>query len=309
MLAPICLFTYNRLEETKQTVEALRNNYLAPDSELFIFSDGQKNNEAKQKVDEVRKYIKTVDGFKMVKIIESKENKGLANSIINGVTQIIQEYGKVIVLEDDLVSHPYFLRFINDALFHYKAVNAVQSVNGFSPLIKSCQTDIYFQNRPFSWGWGTWIEYWNKDIFDKEKIKQEMFNHSALTLFKKKQGDDIVKMLQDSINGKNDSWYVRWAYNHFKNQRVSLYPRYSLIENIGFSSEATHTNGVKTYKYLFADKCLSPLTFPVDTHIDKTYEKEFLNYFTKLFRLKIRIPLLFSRSGIKLLFKDLLSRI
>jgi GT2 family glycosyltransferase len=114
--APIALFVYNRPWHTRQTVEALKKNELASESELFIYSDAPKNGKAKEKVKEVREYIKTIDGFKKVTIIERENNWGLADSIIDGVTKIVNEYGKIIVLEDDLVTSPYFLKFMNEAL-------------------------------------------------------------------------------------------------------------------------------------------------------------------------------------------------
>ena len=131
-LAPICLFTYSRLEETKRTIEALKKNFLAPKSELFIFSDGPKNHETKDKVKAVRDFIKTIDGFKKITIFESKTNEGLAKSIINGVTKVVNEYGKVIVLEDDLLTTPNFLDFMNQALLFFELNLSIYSINGYS---------------------------------------------------------------------------------------------------------------------------------------------------------------------------------
>ena len=131
-IAPICLFTYNRLEETIQTVAALKNNFLANKSELFIFSDGAKNKNVEQKIKQVRKYLKTITGFKNITIYESSKNKGLANSIIDGVTKIIETYGKIIVLEDDLVTSPNFLNFMNQALEFYHYNNRIYSVSGYT---------------------------------------------------------------------------------------------------------------------------------------------------------------------------------
>jgi GT2 family glycosyltransferase len=111
-LAPITLFVYNRLDHTIDTVMALQKNDLSKESELFIFSDGPKNKDDEKKVLAVRKYIKSIKGFKKVTIFESKKNKGLANSIISGVTKIINKYGRIIVLEDDIVTSKYFLIFL-----------------------------------------------------------------------------------------------------------------------------------------------------------------------------------------------------
>ena len=119
-LAPIILFVYNRPEHTKKTLESLKINELASESSLFIFSDGSKNENDKKSVDEVRKYISTISGFKEIKIILREKNLGLADSVISGVTEVIEKYGKAIVLEDDIVTSKYFLKFMNEALDFYE---------------------------------------------------------------------------------------------------------------------------------------------------------------------------------------------
>ena len=103
ILAPIVLFTYNRPWHTRQTIEALQKNHLASESVIFIFSDGPKTKEDEPKVEEVRKFLKTIQGFKQIEIIEREKNWGLAKNIIDGVTKVVNEYGKVIVLEDDII--------------------------------------------------------------------------------------------------------------------------------------------------------------------------------------------------------------
>src|ERR1700730_8509030 len=118
-LAPIVLFVYNRPEHTRRTLSYLQKNLLAEESRLYIFSDGPKADDDKAKVEQVRQLIKEVTGFKALKIINRKENLGLANSIISGVTQLVNEYGKVIVFEDDLLSSPYTLQYFNEALTRY----------------------------------------------------------------------------------------------------------------------------------------------------------------------------------------------
>ena len=165
MLSPICLFTYNRLDETRQTVEALKRNFLAPLSCLYIFSDGPKDETITQKVNEVRQYIKTIGGFKAIKIFESPVNRGLAKSIIDGVTQIIEKYGRVIVLEDDLITSPNFLDFMNYALEFYQNKERVLSISGYSFSINypnDYKYDVAIGFRASSWGWATWKDRWNK---------------------------------------------------------------------------------------------------------------------------------------------------
>ena len=164
MLAPIVLFVYNRLDHTQGVIETLLKNTLAKESEFYIFSDAAKTENGVEKVNEVRKFIRDDSwhtGFKKVSIIEAEKNKGLAKSIIGGVSEIIQKYGKVIVLEDDLKLSPYFLEYMNDALDYYKDVVNIWSISGYSfPMrsLKNYPHDVFYSYRGCSWGWATWLD-------------------------------------------------------------------------------------------------------------------------------------------------------
>ena len=272
-LAPICLFTYNRLIETKQTVEALKKNFLASQSELFIFSDGPKNESVKDKVNAVRAFLKTVNGFKSVTIFESKTNKGLANSIIDGVSQIINEYGKVIVIEDDLVTSPNFLDFMNQALDFYSEDDFVFSISGYTMDLNSLKKqnkDFYFGHRASSWGWATWQKNWQsvdwevktfKDLNDSKNM-QKAFNQG---------GSDMFSMLKAQMNGKIDSWAIRFCFQQFLNKQACVFPKTSKIQSIGFSKEATHTVGTRKFITVLDNTEKRDFTF-----------KKFIDYETKL---------------------------
>ena len=163
-LAPICLFTYNRLQATKQTIASLQQNYLAMESELIIYSDGPANQAAVAKVEQVRSYLKTVDGFKKITLINSQNNKGLAASVIGGVSRVLEEFDSVIVLEDDLVTAPNFLDFMNQAIQFYKNDERILSISGYTLDLPSLpgKRDFYFGYRASSWGWATWKDRWEK---------------------------------------------------------------------------------------------------------------------------------------------------
>lgn len=310
MLAPICLFTYNRLYETHQTIEALQGNFLAHDSELFIFSDGPKNDNEKLKVDAVRKHIDSVKGFKSVEIIKSNKNNGLATSIINGVTQTLKKYDSVIVLEDDLITLPNFLDFINQALIFYRNNSEIQSICGYSLSLSNKNREVNFQTRTFSWGWATWRDRWQRDIFDKENLKKIIdTDPSILKRFKKKCGADMPKMLMDSINNKNDSWYVRWTFDHFRKKHYAIFPAYSFINNIGHNMDATHCKGINTYISVEADKEKTKFDFPVFAPPDQQSNKEFLAYFSLKHKIRVRLKLLRSSSGRTLLFNEVKMRL
>ena len=244
-LAPIVLFVYNRLDHTKQTLEALQKNHLAKESEVFIYSDAAKNPDIKQAVDEVREYLKTIDGFKQVSIVEREQNWGLAKSIIDGVTTVVNEYGKIIVLEDDLLTSPYFLMFMNEALNFYKENHTILSISGFSPNKKfmnfphNYTNDIYIHIRPMSWGWGTWKERWNTVDWKVEQYKSFIVNPFKIIQFNK-GGTDLSNMLKVQMAGKIDSWYIRWAFHAYTMKQNTIYPVESFVENIGYDNTGMH---------------------------------------------------------------------
>lgn len=310
MLAPICLFTYNRLAETQNTIEHLKMNRLAPLSDLYIFSDGAKTENGIEKIGLVRDYIKRTSGFKSVEIIESSTNKGLANSIIDGVSSVLRKYGRVIVLEDDLISTPYFLDFMNDALDYYDSNKRVQSVNGYSVLIDTGGKGVYFQTRPFPWGWGTWSDRWSEQIFDKRYIREIIEqDQSILKRFRTECGSDISKMLTDSLQNINDSWYVRWTFDHFLKNNYSAFPFKSYIQNIGHNEDGTHCKGINTYKSELTDIRTYNPNFWELYEPDRQLKNDFLKYFSMRFKITERLKLLPSRKGRESLIQEIRQRI
>lgn len=241
--APIVLFTYKRPWHTRQTVEALQKNELASESELFIFSDGAKNEDDMAKVQEVRSYLKTIDGFKKITIIERDENLGLANNIIDGVTSIVNKYGKVIVLEDDLVTSPYFLRFMNEALERYKEEEKVMHISGYIYPIKTEGLDDTFFIKPTScWGWATWDSAWRffkKDPdyyitkFDRHMIRDFNVNHSY----------PYFEQIILNKKGKLNTWAIFWYASVYLRGGLSLHPRESFVRNVGFGEDSVHCKG------------------------------------------------------------------
>jgi hypothetical protein len=308
--APVCLFTYNRLNHTKETVSALQKNFLAKQTELFIFSDGPKTIDSLEQVNSVRVFLKNISGFRKVTILESKENIGLANSVINGVSKIINEYERVIVLEDDIVTLPNFLDFMNHSLDSFEN-KGFYSVNGFCPrIISSIKTDYLIHERSYPWGWGTWKDKWNKVNFNKVYIKDSIIsNQIVLKQFSDKFGKDISKMLLDSIDGKNDSWYVRWLFNNFNLNYLSIFPNSSLVKNIGFNNpDSTHCGGLSAYLYTL-DNSLKR-NFDCKSIIqNKNINIQFLKYFTKRHKVIFRLRLLLKPNGFHLILNELIQTI
>lgn len=248
-LAPIVLFVYNRLWHTRQTIEALQRNTLASESELFIYSDGAKNEDECAKVLQVRDYVKKVGGFKKVTVIERDKNWGLANSIIDGVTQAVNKFGRVIVLEDDLVTSSFFLRYMNDALKLYKDFNEVISVHGYQYPLKELQSlpETYFIKGADCWGWATWDRGWNLFELDGQKLLDELQTKGLQNEADFNGSHKFVQMLKNQINGRNDSWAIRWYFSAFLKNKYTLYPKLSLVQNIGNDSSGTHCGSTANY--------------------------------------------------------------
>ena len=283
-LAPIVLFVYNRPEHTKRTVESLLNNTLVSKSTLFIFSDGAKSDKDIQNVDAVRNYIKTLRDFDKIEIIERKKNFGLANSVIVGVNQVISLFDKVIVLEDDMISSPYFLKYMNEVLNYFEYDQRIFSVTGYTFPIKipeNYKHPLYLSPRSSSWGWGTWENRWEKADWEIKDFQSFIKNKSGIESFNK-GGDDLTRMLKNSISGKVDSWSVKWTYTHFLNNAYCVYPVKSRIKNIGADSSGVHTS--KTNKF---DVDLENNDVELNGIKDLQPNQEILLNFRKFFRRNI----------------------
>ncbi len=241
-LAPIVLFCYKRLDTLTQTIETLQQNYLAIESELFIYSDGPKKATDEPVIGTIRNYLKSITGFKQVTIKESAVNKGLAASIITGVTEVITEYGKIIVLEDDLLTSKNFLLYMNQGLNYYENNQRIFSVGAFSIPIRGLKANtIYFTQRAGSCGWGTWHNRWSIIDWDVKDYPALIKDPSIKKAFNR-MGSDMTGLLTKQRKNKIDSWAIRWCYHQFKHDLFSVHPVVSKIKNIGFASpDATHT--------------------------------------------------------------------
>lgn len=240
-LAPIALFVYNRPGHTRWTIEALQKNILASDSDLIIFSDGPKDAAgSKQSVLAVRAYLKTIQGFKSVKIMEREKNQGLAKSIIAGVTSVVGEFGKVIILEDDMVSSQYFLQYMNEALGLYEKEDDVISIHGYIYPVKGILPETFFLKGADCWGWATWKRGWDLFEPDGKKLLRELKERNLTKEFDFSGSYPYTKMLKDQIAGRNNSWAIRWYASAFLKNKLTLYPGKSLIYNTGFDGSGTH---------------------------------------------------------------------
>lgn len=287
-LAPIALFVYARPDETAKTIESLSKNYLASESDLYIFSDGPKGDKDLNKVSEVRAFIKSIKtGFKKIKIIEREKNLGLANSIISGVTEVLSEYDKIIVMEEDLISSQNFLNFINDSLIKYEKYEKVFSVTGYTYQIQVPRFylyDNYFTPRCESLGWGTWKDRWLKADWELKEFRNFLEDNEAVKNFNK-VGCDLIGMLIKQQLGKLDSWAVRWCFTHFKHNAVCSYPTSSKITHIGEGGFATH---VKKQNKLLDTKLDQEDKKNFLLAEEVVFEKEIIKQYEKFFKLNLK---------------------
>ena len=246
-LAPIALFVYNRPDHTKEAVTALLKNKHSAASDLFIFSDGAKNTEDQKNIDEVRAYIKTINGFKTVNIIEQASNLGLANSIIAGVTKVVNQYGRIIVLEDDIIVHTAFLEYMNNGLQYFETNEKVASIHAYVYPLEQTVPDLFFLKGADCWGWATWKNRW--ELFQPNGIvlSKELVAKNLVSAFNFDNTYPYYKMLQDQIEGKNNSWAIRWHASCYLKGLLTLYPKTPFITNIGFDNSGTHCGDVDIY--------------------------------------------------------------
>ena len=278
--APILLFTYNRLAHTRRCVEALLNNSLASESELFIYSDAAKDETQQKAVEEVRQYIHTIRGFKDITITERDENWGLARSIIDGVTTQVNQYGKVIVLEDDLVVAPHFLQFMNDALETYKDEPQVGHIQACDFTQDPTLPETFLIRWTGSWGWGTWDRAWKHFNPNGKELLQELINRKLTYTFDFNGKYGYTRMLRRQIEGKNNSWAIRWNASLFLKGILSLNVGRSLVQNEGFDGSGTNCGGGGLYaSQLYMDVLPVPKINPIEEN--KEARQAFVRYYAR----------------------------
>lgn len=254
--APIVLFVYNRPLHTLQTLSALKNNHLAAQSTLYIYCDGAKadaSSEVQQNITEVRRIVRQEKWCGEVVINESDKNKGLAQSIRSGVSELMEKYGRVIVIEDDLITSPAFLTYMNKALAYYESRKSVFSISGYNLPAKVMQIpadydyDVYVSLRNGSWGWASWKDRWEQidwevkqyPVMSADKNMQESFNRG---------GDDVFEMLSGQQSGKLNIWSIQFTVAHFVNHAVSIVPTVSYVDNLGLDGTGENCNINPAYR-------------------------------------------------------------
>jgi len=290
-MAPVCLFVYNKVEELVKVVESLSCNHGSENTKLYIFSDGWRNEIDKANVIQVRDYIKSIRGFKTIEIVESEVNKGLAKSIRSGVDIVINQHGKVIVVEDDLITSRNFLTFMNSSLDRFSSDPAVFSISGYTPKIETSKykgIDAFFWGRPHSWGWATWKDRWDLvdwDIPNWDKLKIDPIYSKKI----KAHGSDLINMMDKSKTGSINSWYIRFCISQIIHGGQTVYPMKSKVINNGFIELATHCSTYNREKVDFDTTGNMSFTFPIEIEVNEDIGKQMYALRSYLYRVQSRL--------------------
>ena len=284
-LAPIIIFVYNRADHFIQTYNALAACKEAKESELYIFSDGAKNEAGKEKVNEVRAAvaaIKDSGDFKAVTVTESPVNRGLAASVIAGVTEVMGKHGKAIVVEDDCKVSPLFLSYINGALDYYENNKKIGSIAGYTPMIDLpdyYKNDIFAAYRSCSCTWATWADRWQNIDWELKDIG-DFYRAPKLIRKLNSNGSDRFIRLYRQTKGNGSSWSVRFGAHLVKNDLLTVYPRYSYITNIGCDESGVHSKADDAEKMrVDLSKAIANPVF-TEVEIDKKIQKIFKKHYS-----------------------------
>lgn len=301
--SPIVLFVYNRKWHTEQTIEALKNNELASESVLYVFSDSAKKEKDKKSVEDVRKIIRNISGFKKVEVIEASQNIGCADSIIQGISHVMERHGKAIIIEDDIVTAPNFLEFMNEALIKYEKNEHICSVSGFVPEIQipdDYTFPVFLGYRNSSWGWGTWKNMW-EDVDWEVPRWSEIEKKKGLWKTLQRGGEDLPYILKLQMENKIDAWDIRFYVTHALKNRFTVFPVNTFVRNIGLDGSGIHCGKTKMSRLNDKFVCksyLSPLpdNIPFNSRINDNYKTLFKYGFKDILRRKLK-DLLVNKNG------------
>lgn len=288
-LAPVCVSTYIRLEHLKKTIEALSQNKHALESELFVFSDGPREGD-ESKVEKVREYLSGIDGFKSVNVISRVSNDRVYNNR-EGLRDVLNKYGRCVFLEDDIVTAPGFIGYMNSALDKYENNPSVMSITGYCPPItipSEYSHDIFALNRFCSWGFAIW-----KDRYDMIKYLDEDDFKSIDAKKISKFGEDIYGMVRSDFLGHIDALDVKAMFCQYQNDMATIYPKYSFVQNIGHDGSGIHCGITKKFSHQSLWNKTEGFVFPDEVVIDRdvvncnynfrriTFKEKLYNFYIK----------------------------
>lgn len=285
-LAPIVVFTYCRKKNTVETITSLLGNDEAAYTDLIVYSDAPKNDKAIDKVTETRNYLQSINGFKSIRIIEREQNFGLAKNIMTGVTDVVNEYGRAIILEDDMTVSKYFLRYMNDGLERYKDNPQVASIHGYiyPTEMNSNLPETFFIKGADCWGWATWKRAWDCFTPDARYLYNEIKKKNLIKEFEFDYSYGYYTMLKRQINGKANSWAVCWYASAFIKNMLTLYPNQPMVILNGLDGEgSTHGENENQQKYATVLRQQPIESFPTGDNVveNKMGRRCFKRFFLK----------------------------
>jgi hypothetical protein len=246
-LAPVVLFACARPDHLRRTLDALRTNPEAGATPLVVFCDGARRPEQAAAVEAVRSIAASAEGFASVTPVLRPRNLGLAASIIDGVSEQLGRHERVIVLEDDILVSPHFLRYMNEALDVYAAEPRVASIHGYCYPTREVLPETFFLRGADCWGWATWARAWKHFNPDGTALLCALRERGLERRFDLDGAYPYSRMLEDQIAGRNDSWAVRWHASCFLDDMLTLYPGRSLVHNIGNDASGTHSGATAAF--------------------------------------------------------------
>ncbi len=300
-MVPVLLFAYNRPKHFAETLNALAANKSAEQTDLYVFCDGSKSESDRISVDEVHRIADNIIGFASVTKVYRDQNMGLAGNIISGVTQLFETFDRLIILEDDLITSPGFLHYMNQALEFYKNTT-VFSVCGYTPAIKipnEYAFSTYLTGRIGSWGWGTWKSRWKQVDWHVSDYEQFISSRQQRMAFEK-DGNDLSMMLFKQQNGKNHSWAIRFSYACYKQLGEVVYPVQTLVINQGVDGSGTNMKATFKYANSMVSGVDSQLFAPAGM-LDKAIRTKFRRFYNTRWYRTIYNRLILSWVNFKLL--------
>lgn len=298
--APIILFVYNRLKNTRETVDHLLANSEAAGSDLFVFSDAPKNESAGSSVNAVREYLHKLSGFRSVTIIEREDNYGLVRNIVSGVSDIVGKYGKAIVLEDDLSVSPFFLKYMNEALERFEDRDDIACIHGYVYPHRKQLPEVFLVKGADCWGWATWKRAWSLFSLDAGSLYRRIQEEGLQHEFDFSSTYPYMKMLERQANGEAASWAVCWYASAFLAGKYTVYPDQSMVAINSLSDGGTHDSPSPYMKLFTTDVKMAPIDWEKGSLDGESMEarKEFESFFNSLKSLKVKI-----HSKLRKLFK------
>lgn len=253
---PVVVFAYKRKWHLEQCINSLLANAESPAIDLIIYVDGSRSAKDEDSVQQVYDYSSSIKGFKSIEINKNKKNMGLSKSIIRGVTESLERYGEVIVLEDDVIVSKYFIDYMSKALDIYRKNIRVASIHAYTyPMdLDGLDAETFFLMGADCWGWATWSRAWNLFNTDANDLLKKLKEKKITREFDLDGSYKYSKMLRMHLKGKLDTWAVRWHASCYVNNMLTLYPKYSLAKNIGNDSTGTHSGSYETFDVSLYDQ-------------------------------------------------------